>query len=150
MKKIFTLKAGLLSLLLVGFGIIGSSSGLMAQGDVYALPTEIFVAPSVAIQRLDAGLAPLKHTLTQNPEGSSAYKTASTKINAYYYAKDAIENGKSVAEGIVAGLYGATAAPVVPPSNPTFAATSQQNSTLSSGNGWLLQIRQELINLLKI
>lgn len=87
------------------------SSTLPSQGQIYpparamyVLPTGPFVAPAVAMDRLQGAMKLLKEQMVQLNEGSALYNAALLRHTFYGHIHTSIEDGKGVPESIVVGV----------------------------------------------
>ena len=109
MKSIIVLRMAIFSFFLLGLAFLSPADQLKAQtpsttNPIFSIPQETFVAPAVAIVRLDDAIVPIKEAMNVLPQGSPDYKLAYARYVCYNTTQNAIIGGKTVAESIVDGL----------------------------------------------
>jgi hypothetical protein len=138
MKKNLLLRMALAMLMFAGLSFFNSmqaqvSSTLIGGGGAASqtTPTQNFVAPPVAIQRLEAALVTMKVTLESLQPGTPSYAQLETKALLYNRIMDDIIDGKGVAQAIQDGIL--------------WVSSDQFNLPKAT----VTQYRTELINLLQ-
>ena len=138
MKKNLLLRMAFAMLLFAGLSFFNSiqaqvSSTLIGGGGAagQSTPTENFVAPPVAIERLEAALTSTKVTLESLQPGTPTYAQLEAKALLYNAVLDDIVGGKGVAQAIQDGIL----------------LISSDHFNLPKAT--VTQLRTELINLLR-
>jgi hypothetical protein len=109
MKRTYFLRIAIFSFFLAGLTLVSPGDQLQAQTNstvdkTYSIPQEVFVAPAVAIVRLDGALTAIKTLMQQQIPGSQEYKDSYAKFICYETTMNSIMEGKGVAVSIVDGL----------------------------------------------
>lgn len=139
MKKNLLLRMAFAMLLFAGLSFFNSiqaqvTSTLIggAGAATQTMPTETFVAPQIAVQRLEAALSTMKVTLESMQPGTPSYAQLEAKALLYNRVMDDIIAGKGVAQAIYDGIL--------------WVSSDQFNLPKAT----VAQYRTELINLLRV